>query len=137
MAIRVLILEPDEDVLSEIEAYFRRMTDFDCVGVTSGRRCIDSLESFRPDILVMEPSLPCESAGRILDAVGDAPGRACLPVLVLTRRSCDPNQKSHKAVAEYLIKPQSLADVVDTIRQLASQRPQSGAGGEQGHCAVL
>ncbi|HIE96709.1 MAG TPA: hypothetical protein EYG03_02390 [Planctomycetes bacterium] len=105
--------------------------------MTNGKQCIDRLESFRPDILVMEPSLPCGSAGRILDAAGDASDRACLPVLVLARLSRDPNQKSHKAVAEYLIKPQSLADVVDTIRHLTSRLQHSDASGERGHCAVL
>jgi DNA-binding response OmpR family regulator len=120
MATRVLILEPDEDVLLAITAYLQRTTDFDCESVTSGQQCIEMLEQFRPDVLIMEPSLPCESSGKILDVIASAADRTYLPVLVLTRLSRDPTQELHSSISEYLVKPQSLAKVVDAIRRLTS-----------------
>jgi DNA-binding response OmpR family regulator len=120
MATRVLIVEPDEDVLFAITEYFRRTTDFDCESTTSGQQCIDKLEAFGPDVLIMEPSLPCESSGRVLDAIASASDRVYLPVLVLTRLNRDPNQELHTSISEYLVKPQSLAKVVEAIRRLTS-----------------
>ena len=120
MATRVLILEPDEGVLFAITAYLQRTTDFECESATSGEQCIDKLERFRPDVLIMEPSLPCESSGRVLDAIADASDRVYLPVLVLTRLNRDPRQELHTSISEYLVKPQSLAKVVDAIRRLTS-----------------
>ena len=120
MATRVLILEPDEDVLFVITEYLRRTTDFDCESATSGQQCIDMLDRFRPDVLVMEPSLPCDSSGQILDAIASAPGRPYLPVLVLTRLNRDPTRELHSSISEYLVKPQSLDKIVDAIRRLTS-----------------
>ena len=122
MATRVLILEPDEDLLAEIVAYIRRTTDFDCEGTSTGEQCIKEVSRFQPHILVLEPSLPDESSDPVLDAVANSLDRAVLPVLVLTRMSHAPDETNHESIAEYLIKPQALADVVGTIRRLASSR---------------
>ena len=50
MATRVLILEPDEDLLAEIVAYIRRTTDFDCEGTSTGDHCIEQLSRFQPKV---------------------------------------------------------------------------------------
>lgn len=135
MTMRVLILEPDEELLSEMLAYIRRTTDFDCEAASTGEQCIDRLDEFRPDVLVLEPSLPDESSDRVLDAVARSSHCAVLPVLVLTRMSHDALTKDHELISEYLIKPQALNDIVETIRRLAvngtHHRAEAGAEYQQ------
>ena len=122
MGIRVLILEPDEQLLESFQTYFAQMTDFEVQVTTRGDDCVEKLRRFRPDVFVMEPALKSGTAQMILDGIDDAPDVPYVPVLVLTRFSRI-EAANHPSVVEYLVKPQSLADITESIRRLALEYP--------------
>ena len=120
MAIRVLILEPDEELLDSFKSYFCRATDFDVRFTARGEDCISQLQRFSPHVLLMEPVLPPGMAQKVLDAIGERGDRPFVPVLVLTRYSCS-TAADHPSVKQCLVKPQSLNMISDAIRRLAAE----------------
>ena len=126
--IRVLILEPDEELLDSFKSFFRRVTDFDVRFTACGEKCIEQLRSFSPHVLLMEPALPLGMAQKVLDGISESDGRPFVPVLVLTRFSCD-TTADHPSVKACLVKPQSLSMILDAIRRLAAEASNVGSDG--------
>ena len=120
MPVRIVILEPDVDLLESFRDYFETSIKFETRLTTSGEECLELLTKFRPDVLVLEPVLPTGVADRILEAVKETPGRPYVPILVLTRFSTHASAE-HPAVKGFLVKPQSLKDISDAIQRLAAE----------------
>lgn len=120
MIARVLVLEPDTELLESFRTYFERATDFDVRLTACGEVCISELRDFSPHVLVMEPALPPGMAQQVLDAVGASRERPVVSVLVLTRYTRDVAM-DHPCVTSCLIKPQSLRCISNSIRQLATE----------------
>ena len=118
MPIRVLILEPDQELLESFKAYLSRFAEFDVRYSVDGAECISLIHSFRPDILLLEPALPSGVAEAILENVGGLTDEPVVPVLVLTNRPSwvDSN---HPSIQELHVKPKSLRVIADRIRMLA------------------
>lgn len=118
MLIRVVILEPDQELLESFRAYFSRFTEFDVRYSVNGDECISLIDSFRPHVLLLEPALPSGVAEAILEKVGSSTDGPVLPVLVLTNRPSwvDSN---HPSIQELHVKPKSLRVIADRIRMLA------------------
>lgn len=112
MRIRLLILEPNEDVLESYVAYFVRTTDFNLDSTTNGRECLSKIENFRPDMLMLEPALPGGLARIILSSVE-------VPVIVLSRFDSDETLRGHPSVCEYYVKPKRLSELVIRVQQIA------------------
>jgi len=119
MPVRVLVLEPDVDLMESFQDHFAKSTEFHTRLTANGDECIELLASFRPDVFVLEPVLPHGVADRILEAVQNVPGRPYVPILVLTRFSTH-TTADHPAVKSFLVKPQSLKNIGDAIQGLAA-----------------
>ena len=119
VTVRLLILEPDEELLESFRGYFERATDFEVRLTANAKDCIEQLRSFVPQVLLMEPVLPPGVAQQILDAVSESCDVPYVPVLVLTKHSRHV-AADHPSVKEFFVKPQSLSIISDTIRRLAA-----------------
>jgi hypothetical protein len=111
VGIRLLIVEPDEEVLESHLAFFQRTTDFELESAGDSKDCIEKLIVFVPHVLLLEPALP--SGLIILD-------QAEMPVVVLSRLSNDLQLRSHPSVSEYYVKPKPLAEIGQRILELAT-----------------
>ena len=120
MAVRLLILEPDEELLESFRAYFERATDFELRLTGNAEDCIEQLRSFVPQVLLMEPVLAPGVAQQILDAVSDSCDGPFVPVLVLTKHSRHA-AVDHPSVKEFFVKLQSLSIISNTVRRLAEE----------------
>ena len=119
MTVRLLILEPDKELLESFRVYFERATDFEIRLSGNAEDCIEQLRSFSPQVLLMEPVLAPGVAQQMLDAVSNSYDQPFVPVLVLTRHSSHA-AADHPSVKEFFVKPQSLSMISDTIRRLAA-----------------
>lgn len=113
MCIRLLFVEPDEDVGLGYMCYFSRTTEFELQLCGDSNECFTLLKSFSPQVMVLEPELPCRSATQILDRVD-------VPVVVLTRMLDLSKWQDHPAIDECHQKPKRLAELVESVRRLAS-----------------
>ena len=120
MAVRLLILEPDDELLESFRGYFQRATDFEVRLTGNAEDCIKQLRSFVPQVLLMEPVLAPGVAQQILDAVSDSCDGPFVPVLVLTKHSRHA-AADHPSVKEFFVKPQSLSMISDAIRRLVAE----------------
>lgn len=116
MIIRLLIIEPDEEVMESHLSYFHRTTDFVIESAVDADVFFERVHVFLPQVLMLEPAMP--DAIAILDHVE-------VPVIVLSRFKGDDALRSHPAITEYFVKPKSLVEIRDTIEELA--RPKSQA----------
>ena len=73
----------------------------------------------RPIAIDLLRSIPNGMAQKILDAVAESADRWFVPVLVLTRFASNATTE-HPFVQEFLVKPQSLRTISETIRRLAA-----------------
>lgn len=115
MTIRLLILEPDRDLLELFETFFSRLDDFEVRYSSTGEECEALIKAFRPDVLLLEPAMPRGVAESILEMVGGSTDSSVVPVLVLTNR---PNWIDHPSINELVIKPESLRNIAKRIRRI-------------------
>ena len=110
MIIRLLIIEPDEEVMESHLSYFHRTTNFVIESAVDADVYFERFQVFLPQVLILEPAMP--DAIAILDHVE-------VPVIVLSRFCGDEALRSHPAVARYFVKPKSLVEIRDVIEELA------------------
>ena len=110
LEIKLLIVEPDDEVLDSHLAFFNRATDFEIESAMDADECIEKFIVFVPHVLLLEPAFP--SGLTILD-------QAVVPVIVLSRLSNDLKLRTHPSVFEYYVKPKPLAKIGQRIRELA------------------
>jgi hypothetical protein len=109
--IRLLIVEPDEEVLDSHLAFFRRATKFSLESAKEFNDWKHKYVLFVPHVMLLEPAFP--EGPEILDQVE-------VPVVVLSRLSNDQKLRTHPSVSEYYVKPQSLAEIGKSIERLAT-----------------
>ncbi|MCP4192529.1 MAG: response regulator transcription factor [Planctomycetaceae bacterium] len=120
MPLRLLLLEPEQELLESFESCFNGLTDIDVRYASDVEGCIELLESFHPDVLVLEPALPRGAGEAILQAIGQTTEGPVAAVLVLTNRR-NWIDENHPSIHEYYVKPQSLRMIADRVRKLAAE----------------
>lgn len=119
---RVLIADPDEGLLAE---YRKRLShEFALLTAADGMECAARLCEQPPDVLVLEPQLPCGGGRGVLALIHSLPRLAAVPVMILT--SCR-EVGVLKSVApfwicDYIVKPIAPAQLATRIRRLLELR---------------
>lgn len=95
---------------------------FELLMAASGLECVARLRECMPDVLVLEPQLPWGGGDGVLAMMGEVPGLAIIPVMVLT--SCR-DRHVLKGVARFPIsdyhrKPLAPDRLVGRLRSLIS-----------------
>lgn len=125
---RIIYAEDDELMAEVVQATL--LDAGHAVGVLgNGREALDVVKRRRPDLLILDISMPEMTGSQVLDQVRRDPDLYDLPVLMLTgRRSQADEDIAIKAGAtEYLRKPFDPDQLVVTIDSLLrrAQRPGS------------
>jgi CheY-like chemotaxis protein len=118
-SIRVLLADPDESMHPVYREPLSR-EGFDVDMALSGLECIARLRERVPDVLVLEPQLPWGGGDGVLAIMGEDPGLAAVPVMVLT--SCrDPHVLNRVAlfpISDYHLKPLAPDRLAGKLRTL-------------------
>lgn len=121
MRTRVLLVDPEEMLLDTYRDYLAAH-GFDVEVASAGPDALSKLRAWKPDVLVLEPDMPGDWGGKILDEVSDHPERQGPPVLILSRRD---RKVVTYPVREYHVKPLSMAELANSIRAAANHQPAS------------
>ena len=93
---------------------------FELVMAASGLECVARLRECVPDVLVLEPQLPWGGGDGVLAMMGEVPGLAVIPVMVLT--SCRDRHVlkglARFPVSDYHLKPLAPDRLVGRLRSL-------------------
>lgn len=116
MCIRVLLADPDEDLLQILDELLS-LDKFKVATATTGPQCIALLRKFQPDVLVLELDLPGGWSDRILTIMRIGLEIACVPTVILSRCiSKRTNYVDSPIVKQFHVKPTSIAQLKESIR---------------------
>jgi two-component system, OmpR family, response regulator len=124
--LRVLVVD-DEPSITDAVATALRYEGFETREAASGRAVEPAIDSFRPDLIVLDVMLPDLDGLQIARRLRD--GNRRTPVIFLTARDATEDKVAGLAVGDdYVTKPFSLAEIVARVRAVLRRT----RGGEEG-----
>lgn len=112
---RVLVVD-DETYITDLVATALRYEGFDVKAVANGREALSAVESFRPQLIVLDVMLPDLDGFEVQRKLVDRGRR--VPVLFLTARDATEDKVRGLTIGgdDYVTKPFSLEELVARIR---------------------
>ncbi|MEI8138893.1 MAG: response regulator [bacterium] len=114
---RILLVDDEPHLLISLADYLVSER-FDVVTASSGEDALRKLEETRPDLIVLDISMPGMGGLGFLRQITSGEGKPLYPVLVLTARSMLENFFDSVAVAGFLTKPCDENKLLRTIRKI-------------------
>src|SRR2546428_9940604 len=113
--VRVLVVD-DEAYITDLVATALRYEGFEAVAAGSGREALSLVESFRPQLVVLDVMLPGLDGFEVQRKLVDRGRR--LPVLFLTARDATEDKVRGLTIGgdDYVTKPFSLEELIARIR---------------------
>ena len=129
-----MLVVDDEQAIAELVATALRYEGFEPSTAADGRAALDAVESFRPDLIVLDVMLPDLDGFEVQRRLVDRGQR--VPVLFLTARDATEDKVRGLSVGgdDYVTKPFSLEELVARIRAIlrrAAARRRSRANGSR------
>lgn len=113
---KIMLVEDDAILVEMYQAKFE-LEGHDIVVATNGQECLDLLEDYTPDIILLDILMPKLNGFHVLKEIKKRPKLRNLPVILLTNlgeQEVDMNQELARAlgVNDYLIKSHHTPDEV-------------------------
>jgi two-component system OmpR family response regulator len=124
---RVLVVD-DEDSITELVAMALRYEGFSVETAGSGYRALALLDSFRPELVILDVMLPDIDGFNVAERVRRE--RRDVPVLFLTARDATEDKVRGLTIGgdDYVTKPFSVAELVARVHAVLRRTGGSGAG---------
>jgi CheY-like chemotaxis protein len=123
---KILVIENDEDLLNVYKTRFE-VEGFQVATHTTGQGIIEKIESYKPDLMILDIMLPFMNGLDALEQVRRNPETRNIKVIVVSALSIEADQKRAEdlGVDEYLIKSKiALDNMVEHIKdQLGIHNP--------------
>jgi two-component system OmpR family response regulator len=128
--VRVLVVD-DEAYITDLVATALRYEGFDVTSAASGRDALALVESFRPDLIVLDIMLPDFDGFEVQRRLTDR-GRPA-PVLFLTARDSTEDKVRGLTIGgdDYVTKPFSLEELIARIRAILRRARGAGSDSER------
>jgi two-component system, OmpR family, response regulator len=127
---RVLVVD-DEAYITDLVATALRYEGFEVRTVANGREALALVESFRPELIVLDVMLPDLDGFEVQRKLVDRGRR--VPVLFLTARDATEDKVRGLTIGgdDYVTKPFSLEELIARIRAILRRVRDPGGGGSQ------
>ena len=122
----VLLLVDDDPSLLNTLRDFLAFEGFEVVTATSGEKALVELRGMKPDLILLDMSMPGMGGVGFLDRITNLDGTTACPVLVLTARAMMAEYFADKQIDGFLAKPCDPADLLQEINRIIYLR--GGAG---------
>jgi len=126
----VLIADPIERLLESYNDYLSER-GFQVQTATNGLECLEKLQEFVPNVLVMEPAMPWGGGDGVLALMHEDPDLSEVPVLVLTYGR-DPSvlyNISSFSISDFQKKPMTAKQLMERISKIITTQPMEPAYG--------
>jgi DNA-binding response OmpR family regulator len=123
MGSKVLIVEDDVYLVKAYEAKLAT-SGFDVKIVTDGSQALDALESFKPDVIVLDLVMPRLDGFAFLQRIKEHPQFKSIPIIVASNlgQKSDIDKVKDMGVVAYIVKSDmSLDDLVAKISATLKQ----------------
>jgi DNA-binding response OmpR family regulator len=118
---RILLVDDEKHLLLSLRDYLT-FENFDVVMAKSGEEALAKLDSTKPDLIVLDISMPGMGGVGFLRRISSEDGTPEYPVLVLTARSTMKDFFDTVTVDGFLSKPCKETDLVAKIRAILSKK---------------
>ena len=119
----ILIADDEEDIRVVISMRLQQLKHR-VIPATTGRTALQLAIVERPDLLILDWTLPDMNGRDVLVALKQNPVTACIPVIVVT--GIDEHFEKAQALAlgarAYLVKPISMRDLEETVLEILKQK---------------
>ena len=114
-----ILLVEDNDMLQEILSARLGLKGFSVILASNGREGVDMAKTHRPDIILMDMSLPYLNGWEATEIIRLAPETAHIPIIGLTARvlTTDRERGLEAGCTEYLTKPVDFERLVRVIHK--------------------
>jgi len=122
---RVLIVDDDPKVCETLDRYLAH-AGFSTASALDGRRALDAVRTFAPDLVVLDVMLP-ELDG--LEVCRTLRAASAVPIILLTARSTERDKLAGLELGadDYLTKPFSPRELVARVQAVLRRAPAAGA----------
>jgi carbon storage regulator CsrA len=119
--IRVLIADPDQSLLGSYREFLSQ-NGFEVDTVTGGVDCVARLRERVPEVLVLDPQIPCGGGKEVLAAMREQPDVPRVPVLIHSSGGCVLGFCDRSfPVARHATRPLTPPQLAARIRELAKR----------------
>lgn len=123
---RILLVDDEKHLLISLRDFLAN-EGFDVVTARSGEEALISLSATRPDLIILDISMPGMGGLGFLKQISSADGRTMYPVLVLTARSTMEGFFDTISVAGFLSKPCDENRLALKIREILASNSKGPA----------
>ncbi len=123
---RVLVVD-DEPNIVDVVAMALRFQGFEVASAATGKEALSTVESFRPEVMILDVMLPDMEGFEVAERLGAERGH--VPILFLTARDASEDKLRGLTTGgdDYMTKPFSLEELVARIRNILRR---TGGGSE-------
>jgi len=126
---RVLIIDDNIDVLTLLQAFFRRRTSHEVLVARNGEEGLHQALEHRPDLAVVDIMMPGMDGYELIRRLRADPRTESMGILVLTARGQPVDQRAalQAGADAYLAKPVNLEELEDIVDKILSDRSERAA----------
>lgn len=125
MAKKIMVVDDNPDVIFSVKSGLENVTEnFRIIGVESGEKCLEFLETEKPDLILLDIMMPGMSGWKTFDKIKENESWKKIPVVFLTARTDRVAKNAGGFLGEdYVEKPFNIKDLKLRIDQVLENDP--------------
>ena len=123
MAVRILVIEDEPNVLSSIDRVLKR-EGYEVVGLQQGKQAVKTVLQVQPDLILLDILMPDADGRQILRELQDRPDTRHIPVIFLTGLDSEADRVMglDLGAEDYITKPFGAFELAARIRACLRRR---------------
>jgi len=120
---RVLIVDDEPNIVTSLE-FLMRGSDYEVRVALNGAEALRLADSFRPDVILLDVMMPQRSGFEVCQKIRENPVLRDVKIIMLTAKGRDAERDRGLDLGAnaYVTKPFSTKELVNTVRELLSER---------------
>jgi DNA-binding response OmpR family regulator len=116
---KVLIVDDEPNIVTALEFLLKR-SGFDVRMATNGAEALEQVESFRPDVVLLDVMMPVKSGYEVCQRLRERPELAATKIVMLSAKGSEAEVSKGLSLGAdlYITKPFSTQELVATISRL-------------------
>jgi DNA-binding response OmpR family regulator len=114
----ILVVDDEPSIVLSLQVLLQR-AGFDVRVARNGEEAIQSVESFTPDLILLDVMMPKRDGFDVCQTLRVNPDWKSLPIIMLTAKSRDVERQKGMALGatDFITKPFSTRDLLATVRR--------------------
>ena len=123
MTYRILAVDDDQEILDVLQGLLT-MKGYEVVTAPDGMSAIASVSKYKPDLMILDVSMPRMSGFQTCQAIRRTKGYESIPVIFLTAKKADADKKYGARIGAdvYLTKPYNQNELLHVVAKLLHER---------------